>query len=307
MLFKELSKQISAIFSQLMTRLGIGLLWLLHLLPSSVLGRVGEGIGYVIYYLAGKRRRIGEKNLALCFPAWSEKQRNQVLHRHFQVLSRAALEHGILFWSSHQRAGKLVQVEGWEHFEAIQNEPVILLAPHFVGLDMGGVPLLLKHYKLVSMYSRLKNPLFDALMLKARHRFGEHTLISRHEGVRPLIREIKRGAALYYLPDQDFGAKDAEFAPFFGVPAATINALPRLAKVSHANILPAVTRQLPNGLGYVLKFYPAWDNFPSDNMLADITRMNAFIEERVLEMPEQYFWLHKRFKTRPLGETSVYK
>jgi len=290
-----------------MTRLGIAVLWLLHLLPFAVIAMIGEGLGYVIYYVAGKRRKIGATNLALCFPAWSEQQRNRILRKHFQVLSRAALEHSILSWSRHARAGKLVKVEGWEHFTAVQDGPVILLAPHFVGLDMGGLPLLLGHHTLVSMYSRLKNPLMDALILRMRKRFGTNILISRHEGVRPLIREIKHGAALYYLPDQDFGAKDAEFAPFFGIPAATINALPRLAKVTRAKILPAVTRQLPNGQGYVLKFYPAWENFPSDNMLADITRMNAFIEERVLEMPEQYFWLHKRFKTRPLGEPSVYK
>lgn len=291
----------------MMSRLGIAALWLLHFLPLTWQARIGNGLGWMLYYLVAKRRKIGATNLALAFPTWSIAQRRQVLKQHFQAMTRAALEHGMLWWSDAQRVRDLVKIEGWEHYQAVKDQPIILLAPHFIGLDMGGVRLSIEPHPLVSMYSRLKNPHFDALMLHARTRFGCSVLISRHEGVRPLIREIKQGAALYYLPDQDFGARDAEFVPFFDVPAATVNAMPRMAKLARAKILPAITRQLPDGLGYVLQFYPAWDNYPSDDMTADIRRMNAFIEDRTREMPAQYFWLHKRYKTRPAGEPSLYE
>ncbi|WP_124949656.1 LpxL/LpxP family acyltransferase [Sulfuriferula thiophila] len=288
------------------SRLGIFILWLIHWLPLALQARIGNALGMLLYHLAAKRRKIGAINLSLCFPEWPQAQRDNVLQRHFQAMTRAAIEHGELWWSDRKRINKIVRIEGLAHFQAEYGQPLILLAPHFIGLDMGGVRISTEYAPLVSMYSRLKNPLFDQLMLHARTRFGQSKLISRHDGVRPLIREMKLGAPLYYLPDQDFGAKDALFVPFFGVPTATVNALPRIAKLAHAKVMPAVTRQLPDGQGYVIQFYPPWDNFPSDDMTADVTRMNAFIEERVREMPEQYFWLHKRFKTRPPGEAKFY-
>lgn len=290
----------------ILSRIGIFILWLIHWLPLAAQAGIGNTLGSLLYAVAAKRRKIGAINLMLCFPEWTQQQRDRVLRQHFQAMTRAAIEHGELWWSDRKRINRIVRIEGLAHFQAVSGEPLILLAPHFIGLDMGGVRLSTEYAPLVSMYSRLKNPLFDQLMFHARTRFGQSRLISRHEGVRPLIREMKQGAPLYYLPDQDFGAKDAVFAPFFGVPAATVNALPRIAKLAHAKVVPVVTRQLPGGQGYVAQFYPAWDNFPSDDITADVTRMNAFIEDRVREMPEQYFWLHKRFKTRPPGEAKLY-
>lgn len=290
----------------MMSRLGIAWLWLLHGLPLAVQAAVGNAVGWLAYYLARPRRQVGATNLALCFPEWTQRERDRVLRRHFQCVVRAALEHGMLWWSPVERVERLVRIEGIEYFQAAYGNPLILLAPHFVGLDMGGIRISTEYHPLVSMYSRLKNPHFDRLMLHARTRFGQSRLFSRHEGVRPMIAEIRRGLPLYYLPDQDFGAKDAVFAPFFGVPAATVNALPRLARLTGAVVLPAVTRQLAGGGGYVVRFYPPWQNFPSDDLEVDVARMNRFIEERVREMPEQYFWLHKRFKTRPAGETGFY-
>lgn len=290
----------------MMSYLAIAVLWVLHWLPLRIQSGIGQGLGCVLYWVALRRRRIGEINLALCFPDWDKKQRNRVLKQHFQAVTRAALEHGLLWWSSAARIHQWVRIEGLEHFTAVHGRPLILLAPHFVGLDMGGVRLSTEYAPLVSMYSRLKNPQFDQLMLRARTRFGQSKLFSRHEGVRPMIAEIKHGLPLYYLPDQDFGAKDAVFAPFFGIPTATVNAMPRLAKLTGAVVLPVITRQLPGGQGYVVRFYPAWQHYPSADITADVSRMNQFIEQRVREMPAQYFWLHKRFKTRPQGEGSFY-
>jgi KDO2-lipid IV(A) lauroyltransferase len=170
---------------------------------------------------------------------------------------------------------------------------------------MGGVRLT-TDYPLVSMYSKQKIPQFDALLLHSRTRFGNSPMASRQDGLKPVVRAMRKGLPFYYLPDMDFGARDAVFVPFFGVPAATITGLSRVAKITGAAVVPCVTRQLPGGAGYVLKFYPAWEGFPGEDVESDTRRMNAFIEERVREMPEQYFWLHKRFKSRPPGEPKFY-
>lgn len=289
-----------------MSQIGIFFLWLVHWLPLSIQAALGNALGSLLFHLAGRRRRIGEINLQLCFPDWDKAWRRRVLRDHFRCAARAALEHGMLWWSPVARVKKWVRFEGMEHMQGLIGQPVIVLAPHFIGLDMGGVRFTAEFAPIVSMYSRMKNPHFDRLMLHARTRFGGSKMFSRHDGVRPLVREVRLGLPLYYLPDQDFGAKDALFVPFFGVPAATVTALARIARVTRARVIPCVTRQLPGGQGYVARFHPAWDNFPGDDVEADTRRMNAFIEECVLEMPEQYFWLHKRFKTRPPGEPRLY-
>lgn len=291
-----------------MARLGIFLIWLLHFLPLGLLARFGEGLGLLLYAFARERRRVARINLRLCFPEMPDKERERLVRRHFRSFGRSVLERGILWWSPQARVQKLIRIEGLEHWQAAEGKPAIWLAPHFVGLDMGGVRLTTEFsFPTVSMYSRQKNPLFDALLLHSRTRFGSSLLVSRQEGVKPIVRAIRQGRPFYYLPDMDFGARDAVFVPFFGVPAATITGLSRLAKVTGAAVVPCVTRQLPGGAGYVLKFYPAWENFPGENVEDDTRRMNAFIEERVREMPEQYFWLHKRFKTRPPGEKRFYE
>ena len=290
----------------MMARLGISLIWLLHFLPLGVLARFGEGFGLLLYGLGRERRRVARTNLRLCFPEMGESERERLVRRHFRAFGRSVLERGILWWSPKSRIQKLVRIEGLEHWQAVADKPVIWLAPHFVGLDMGGVRLTTE-FPLVSMYSRQKNPLFDALLLHSRTRFGNSPMASRQDGLKPVVREMRKGRPFYYLPDMDFGARDAVFVPFFGVPAATVTALSRLAKITGAAVVPSVTCQLPGGGGYVLKFYPAWENFPGADAASDARRMNAFIEERIREMPEQYFWLHKRFKTRPPGEERFYK
>ena len=156
------------------------------------------------------------------------------------------------------------------------------------------------------MYSRQKDPVLNRVLLRGRQRFIEPVLFSRQEGIRPVVRAVRKGLPLYYLPDMDLGSRDSIFVPFFGVQAATVTALSRIARLAGAVVVPAVTRQLPGGQGYVLRFYPAWNGFPTEDLAADVRRMNAFIEERVREMPEQYFWLHKRYKTRPPGEAKFY-
>jgi KDO2-lipid IV(A) lauroyltransferase len=241
----------------------------------------------------------------LCFPASSDAEREHLLRRHFQAFGRAILERSILWWSSKERIMRLVRVEGLQHWQAVQDRPVIWLVPHFVGLDMGGSRIAAEH-RAASMFSRQKDPTLDAVLYRGRTRFVMPRLVSRQEGIRSLVKVIREGLPFYYLPDMDFGPRDSVFVPFFGVPAATITGLSRIARLAHAVIVPIVTRQLHGGQGYVVEFYPAWSDFPTDDLEADARRMNAFIEARVLEMPEQYHWLHKRFKTRPPDAPRVY-
>lgn len=288
-----------------MTRLGLALIWLLHFLPLALLAPVGRGVGMLLYLFARERRHVTLTNLRLCFPGLSEAERESLARRHFQAFGRSLVEHGLLWWSSKARVQRLIRIEGLEHWQAVAGRPVIWLAPHFVGLDMGGVRLT-SEYRLVSVYGHQKNPVFDAILYHGRTRFVVPELFSRQQGIRPVVRAMREGLPFYYLPDMDFGGRDSVFVPFFGVPAATITGLSRIARLAGAMVVPSVTRQLPGGAGYELRFYPAWEHFPGGDDEADARRMNAFIEERVREMPEQYFWLHKRFKTRPQGQEKFY-
>jgi KDO2-lipid IV(A) lauroyltransferase len=289
-----------------MTRFAIFLLWLLHFLPLPVLAAIGRGLGVLIYAFVRERRHVALVNLRLCFPDWEERTRKRMARRHFQAFGRAVVEHGLLWWSGKERLQRLIRVEGLEHWQAVAGKPVIWLAPHFVGLDMGGTRIITE-WRGASVYSHQKDPVLDRVLLRGRTRFVTPVLFSRQDGIRPVVRALREGLPLYYLPDMDLGGRDSIFVPFFGVPAATVTALSRVAHLAGALIVPAVTRQLPGGAGYVLRFYPAWSGFPSGDLAADARRMNAFIEDRVREMPEQYFWLHKRFKTRPPGVASFYE
>lgn len=284
-----------------MSRLGIWLLRLLHaLLPYPALGWLGDGLGRLLYHLAAARRRVGAINLRLCFPELDEAARTRLLKAHFRALGRATLQETVSWWGSRAEVERMTRLEGREHLEALHGRPVILLAPHFVGLNIGGVRFAAYCATGVSLYAPIKNAELDRLMLHSRTRFGHQELYARKDGIRPILRALRQGKPFYYLPDMDYGARESVFVPFFGVPAATLTALSRLARVSGAVVVPLVTRQV--GGGYVARFYPAWEDFPSADPVADARRMNAFIEDRVREMPEQYFWLHQRFKTRPPGE-----
>lgn len=288
-----------------MTRLALAAMWLLHWLPLAWLATLGRGFGTLLYWFAGERRRVTLTNLRLCFPELDSKQRTALARRHLRAFGRSFLERGLLWWASPKRLRRMVRIEGREHLDSIGGKPTILLVPHFIGLDMGWTRLTLE-LDMVSIYANQKNLLFNAALLRGRSRFGDSTLLSRQEGTRPAIRLMRAGKPFYYLPDMDYGQRDTIFVPFFGVSAATITGLSRLARLAGAIVLPVITRMLPDGGGYVVSIGPPWADFPSESVEADTRRMNAFIEAEVMRMPEQYFWLHKRFKTRPPNEESPY-
>ena len=286
-------------------RFGVLIFWLIHFLPFRVIVAIGNGVGFLSYFLATKRRKIGAVNLKLCFPGMSDEARKQLLRDHFKMFARGLFERSILWWSSAERISSLIRVEGIEHFEAIKDKPSILLTPHFVGMDAGG-QWVAQHADTVCMYANQRSLYLTDLLLKKRARFRNQRLYSRQQGLRPILKGMRAGMPFVYPPDQDQGIKDGAFIPFFGVPAATMTSVPRIAQMAGAKVVPGITRVLPGGEGYVLTFYPAWKNYPSGDDIADTRRMNEFLEQRILEMPEQYFWLHKRFKTRPEGEKSFY-
>jgi len=287
-----------------MTRLALALMWLLHWLPLPLLAAVGRLFGRLLYTLGRERRHVTLTNLRLCFPALSEAERIALARRHFEAFGRSFLERGLLWWASEQRIRRLVRVEGREHLDAlIGQQPVILLVPHFVGLDMGWTRLSME-YDMSGIYANQKNLLFNAALYKGRARFGKSVMLSRQEGTRKGLRAMKAGMPFFYLPDMDFGERDTIFVPFFGFPAATITGLSRLARMAGAKVLPIIARMEAGG--YVIRIEPPWEGFPGESIEADTRRMNACIEAEVLKMPEQYFWLHKRFKTRPPGEKGVY-
>jgi KDO2-lipid IV(A) lauroyltransferase len=289
----------------MLARIGVSIFWLIHFLPFRVIVAIGNMLGTLAYPFATERRRVGDINLKLCFPEMDEKARKKLLHDHFRMFMRGLVERSIVWWSSAERINSLIRVEGVEHFETLKGQPMILLTPHFVGMDTGG-QWIAQQVDTVCMYANQKNEYLTELLLNKRGRFRNQHLYSRQEGLRPILKGMRKGLPFVYPPDQDQGVRDGAFIPFFGVPAATMTSLPRIAQMTGAKVVPSITRVLPGGEGYVLTFYPAWENYPSGDDIADARRMNAFIEDRIREMPEQYFWLHKRFKTRPEGEARFY-
>ena len=294
-----------------MTRFWLRVLRMFGLLPLPVTRACGAALGLLLYGVAAQRRRVARVNLRACFPAMTEPERRKLARAHFRAFAQALLDRGLIWWGTKKRIERHVRWVGLELFEeAAKAGPVIVLAPHFVGLDAGGIRFsMLMHA--ISMYSHQKNKELDRTILAARSRFNKPILLSRQDGMRPAVRAMRRGLSFYYLPDMDFGARDAAFVPFFGVTAATITAPARLARITRARVVPCVTRMTPDG--YEARFYPAWDDFPDSDDDSPATlaraarRMNAFIEDRVREMPAQYLWTHKRFKTRPGGEARFYR
>jgi len=274
-------------------------------LPSRVLWILGMALGSFFSWFRSPARRVAERNIELCFPEMGPQERRDLMKKHFRLSGFAVLSLGVAWWAPKWRIKRFIKLRDMHFLADVRSrgENAILLVPHFLGLDIGAMRLSMDG-NYVSMYRRSRNNFLEYLFQR-RSRFGA-PVVERASSLKTLIRIIRQGVPFYYLPDQDYGPRDAIFVPFFSVPASTITGLSRLAMLSGARVVPCVTRMFPGGGGYEVRFYPAWDNFPGGDAQVDARRMNAFIEERVLEMPEQYNWAHKRFKTRPPGEPKWY-
>jgi len=288
-----------------LTRIALALLWLAHFLPLGALAALGNAVGICTFWLVRERREVTRINLAKCFPAMDSAARERLAREHFRAFGRAFVEHALLWWAPRERIERLVRVSGLEWLRGQRGSPVILFAPHFVGFDAGFARLACE-IDMVAIYAQQKDRTFSERLRRGRLRFGRQQLASRQEGVRAILAALRAGRPFFYLPDQDYGPKESIFVPFFGVPAATVTGLSRLARVSGAKVMPCVTRRLPGSDGYAVEVEAPWEDFPTDDPRADARRMNAYIERKALEIPEQYLWMHKRFKTRPAGEARFY-
>jgi len=286
----------------------LALLWLLSRLPLALLAPLGRGLGGLVWWLLPSRRAVALRNLEICLPELAEARRREIAREHFALIGRGALEHGLSWYASRERLTRLIHVEGDVKLAERSARPVMWLVPHFVGLDVASLAVqLFQSRPVVSVYMPASSAAFDEVILRGRLRFGNGRLFSRFESARALMRAVREGYGFFNLPDMDFGLRDAAFVPFFGVPAATLLAPSRLARALDMVVQPVVAEVLPGGRGYSVRFLEPWSDYPSDDALADTRRMNAWIEQEVRRMPEQYLWVHKRFKTRPKGEPSLYR
>jgi KDO2-lipid IV(A) lauroyltransferase len=242
-----------------------------------------------------------------CFPELPARAHRRLTRQHFRGVGRALFDAGLAWWAPAWRLRRLVRVHGRAHFERALKEKrnVILLAPHFLGLDVGGMRVCMD-VPVVSVFRHPDSKLMSMIVERGRTRMGAR-LVEHNKPFTTLVRAVKSGQPLYYLPDQDAGRKHSVFAPFFGIPAATFKVLGRLAQMTDAVVIPCVSVQRPWGRGYEVTFFPPLENYPTGDELKDTTRMNAEIEKAVRQWPSQYFWVHKRFKTRPEGEPNFYR
>ncbi len=288
----------------LLSQLGIVFMRLLAWLPLPLVRALGWLMGWMLYVLVGARRRVVHANLKLCFPELSDSARTALVRQVFVYFAQAWLDRGWLWHASAAVVSRRLNFTG--ALQELQGStPTVILAPHFMGMDAGGCALMLNTpRKYTSIYTDQANKVVDAWMLKGRQRFGVSRLFGRADGVREIAQSIKQGEPLYLLPDMDFGEQGTLFVPFFGTPAATVPSLSRFARLGGAKVVPVVTRLTPTG--YDVCVMPAWQNFPTKDVQADTARMNAEIEAYIRSMPAQYYWVHKRFKTRAHGRPEIY-
>jgi Kdo2-lipid IVA lauroyltransferase/acyltransferase len=286
------------------SHVGIFFMRLLAWVPLPLLRALGWLLGLALYMLVRSRRRVVERNLALCFAELSQSERAVLVRQVFIYFAQAWLDRSWLWHAPREMVSQRLHLGGAVS-ELQGNYPVVIFAPHFMGMDAGGIALMLnlqRHY--TSIYTAQSNKVVDAWMLAGRQRFGVMRMFGRVDGVRDIASALKNGQPLYLLPDMDFGSKGAVFAPFFGVDAATVPSLSRFARLGGAKVVPVITRLTTRG--YDVEVMPAWQDFPTKDPLADTVRMNAELEGYIRSMPAQYYWVHKRFKTRPDAEPSLY-
>ena len=279
---------------------------LIILLPYRLLLILGAAIGKIMYVAIPRRRHITETNIRLCFPELSEAEQTALVRQVFRSSGIFLFEIGLAWWGSEKKVQPLGHAEGLEHLQAAKQRGrgVILLSAHFTSMDIGG-RFLTRYTPFYAMYKYHRNPLFHSMMKHSRERWIQGAI--ERSDVRTLVRTLRAGHVCWYALDQDFGTINAVFAPFFGIPAATLTATSRIAKMTGAAVVPFFVRRLEDGGGYQLTFLPALENFPSGDDLADTTRTNALIEAEVRKAPAQYLWTHRRFKSRPEGEADVYE
>ncbi|RMT81546.1 lipid A biosynthesis lauroyl acyltransferase [Pseudomonas viridiflava] len=288
--------------------LGLGLLWLIVQLPFRVLLVIGRLLGAVMYRVATDRKYIASRNLELCFPHLSAAERKRLLKENFASTGIAFFEMAMSWWWTKQRLAKLAHIEGLEHLQNAQQkgEGVILMALHFTTLEIGAA-LLGQQHTIDGMYREHRNALFDFVQRRGRERHNLDSLAVEREDVRGMLKLLRAGRAIWYAPDQDYGAKQSVFVPLFGIQAATVTATSKFAKLGRAQVVPFTQQRLADGSGYRLVIHPPMQHFPGESDEADCLRINQWVERAITQCPSQYLWAHRRFKSRPAGEPKLYR
>ncbi len=287
------------------TWLGLGALWTLSRLPFGLQMRLGAQLGMLMYYLARRRRHITRCNIALCFPELDADAQQMLVRKTFHSAGISLMETGLAWWGKDKMLARRVEIEGLEHLQqaTAQGKGVLLLGAHFTSLEISG-RLLSQFHPCAAMYRKHDNPLFEAIIKHSRETHLDR-IISRRD-MRGMVRALREGTVVWYATDQDFGSRNSVFAPFFGIQTASLVMTSKLARLSGAPVVPFFSQRLDDDSGYKLTLLPALTNFPSGDDIADAARINAVIEQQVRKVPDQYLWLHRRFKTRPEGEPGLY-
>ena len=290
--------------AQVLTEAGIAFMKALAFLPLAWIRALGAVLGWVLYRLVASRRRVVLTNLAMCFPALSQAERQRLAKRTFVYFSQAWLDRAWLWHAPKAWVQRRVRLTGAVH-ELAGTDPTVVFLPHFVGLDsvVPGVALAVLRPS-ITIYTDQSNKRVDQWILQGRRRFGPLRLFGRIEGVKPVVAALRPGQPLYLLPDMDFGPEESVFVPFYGVPTATVPSLSRFARLGRAKVVPVLPRMTE--WGYEVNVLAAWSDFPSHDAVLDTARMNACLQDYIATMPAQYYWVHKRFKTRPEGEAPIY-
>ncbi len=284
--------------------LGLWLLRGLGYLPLPWLRALGAGLGVLLYRVVRSRRHVVLTNLRVCFPQLSDAERGALARQTFVHFAQAWLDRSWLWHRSAACIQSRVQLTG--DVKALSaEEPTVLFAPHFVGLDVGWTLLTLSlplHF--TTIFTPQSNAAVDAWVAQGRQLFGKVRLFRREDGVKPIVSALRKNELLYLLPDMNFGPSESIFVPFYGELAATVPSLSRFAKLARARVVPVITHM--TDAGYEVVVHPAWTDFPTDDPEADTALMNQRLEGFIQTMPAQYFWVHKRFKTRPVGAPEIY-
>jgi KDO2-lipid IV(A) lauroyltransferase len=286
------------------SRLGILLMRALAPLPLAWVRALGWLLGWVLYAAIGPRRRVVRANLDQCFPQWSAQKRAALVPRVFIRFAQAWLDRGWLWHGKPEVVRRRLNLTGAvSEFDG--DAPTVIFAPHFVGMDAGLTALAQNLTRLFTgVYTDQSNKIVDAWLLQGRTRFGSVHPFGRVDGVRAMVSKLRAGALMYLLPDMNFGPEESIFVPFYGVPAATVPSLSRFARLGGAKVVPVVARMTPQG--YDVTVMPAWQDYPTRDVAADTALMNRRLQDYIDKMPEQYYWVHKRFKSRPAGMPEIY-
>jgi len=283
----------------------LGLMWLATRLPYQLQLGLGRQLGRMLYFFPSKMKTVSRTNIQLCFPELSVQAQKSLLKKNFENLGIGLFETAMAWWLPQQKLAALLELKGLEHCDqaSAQGKGIILLSPHFACLEMIGRLIALKH-PFTAIYRPHKKKFINYLLRRFRSKY-QVTYIARHQ-MRLVMTSLQNNQPLWLAYDIDAGKKRSVFAPFFGIPTASLTSVSRLAKLTGAAIIPIQFHRRDDNQGYTIKFFPALSKVPTSDLIADATELNKALEKAIREKPEQYLWQYKRFKTRPDGAERLY-